>query len=81
MSRRLRLMVDFTCHADDADRTCPEDWDKGEWINFIRRVTDEDIDSYDNVGLAPFWAEHKPFVVILLVTCSLQDSFFEIDYF
>jgi hypothetical protein len=29
-------------------------------------VTDEDVDSYDNVGLAPFWAEHKPFVVILL---------------
>ena len=67
---RLRLMVDFSCRAIDEDRTCPEDWDKGEWINFIRRVTDEDIDSYDNVGLAPFWAEHKPFVVILLVTFS-----------
>ena len=69
VSRRSRLMMDFTCHANDVDRTCLEDWDKGEWINFIRRVTDEDIDSYDNVGLAPFWAEHKPFVVMF--TCHL----------
>ena len=76
VSRRQRLMIDYSGRADDEDRTCPEDWNKGEWINFIRRVTDVDINSYDVVGLAPFWEGHKPFVVNFSSLCRSYRSFF-----